>query len=242
MNRENGDALIVCQNAAFGYNGHNVVRGLSFAVLPGDYLCVVGENGSGKTTLVKGILGLLPPLEGSVSLAIRGKGTGYLSQESPSRKDFPAGVREVVLSGMAGRMGLRPFYSRREKEIAGENMRLLEIEDLQNRCFRELSGGQRRRVLIARSLCAGNTVLALDEPAAGLDPLVKAELYELLDTLNKETNIAVIMVTHDMEAAVKYANRILHVEKEQRFFGEIQEYLQSDTGKKFCTKGGRSND
>jgi zinc transport system ATP-binding protein len=236
--------MITCENVSFGYNGHRVVRGLSFTVQAGDYLCVVGENGSGKTTLLKGVLGLLSPLEGSLTFAasMKGKGTGYLSQQSAAKKDFPAGVREVVLSGMTGGMGLRPFYSRREKETAEENMRLLEIADLKNRCFRELSGGQQRRALIARALCATQTLLALDEPASGLDPLVTAELYALLQKLNHETGIAIIMVTHDTEAAVRYASHILHVSGEQRFFGGSAAYTQSETGKQFCKTGGNYHD
>lgn len=246
MNGEGTENLITCQNASFGYNGHGVVHGLSFMVRAGDYLCIVGENGSGKTTLVKGILGLLSPLEGGVTLApvMKGKGIGYLSQQSAAQKDFPAGVREVVLSGMSGRMGLRPFYSRKEKERAEENMRLLEITELKNRCFRELSGGQQRRVLIARALCATGTLLALDEPASGLDPLVTAELYALLQKLNQETGITIIMVTHDTEAALRYASRILHVAHTQCFFGGVSDYMRSETGKLFSgfSKRRQSND
>ena len=244
MKQEGADNMIVCRDASFGYNGYAVVRGLSFVVQAGDYLCVVGENGSGKTTLIKGLLGLLSPLEGSVSFAgaIRGTGIGYLSQQNAAKKDFPAGVREVVLSGMAGGMGLRPFYSRGEKETAEENMRHLEIGELKKRCFRELSGGQQRRVLIARALCATRSALVLDEPAAGLDPLVTAELYTLLQKLNHETGITIIMVTHDTEAAARYADHILHIAGEQRFFGGTSAYLRSDTGMQFTGKGGQSND
>jgi zinc transport system ATP-binding protein len=188
-------------------------------------------------------LGLINPLEGSVTFAAgtREKGIGYLSQQSAAQKDFPAGVREVVLSGMSGGMGLRPFYSRREKETADANMRRLEITDLQNRCFRELSGGQQRRVLLARALCATHSLLALDEPAAGLDPLVTAELYALLEKLNHETGISIIMVTHDTEAALRYANHMLHVAGTQLFFGETAAYSRSDTAKQFL-KGRQSND
>ena len=244
MSEKGADDLIRCENASFGYNGYRVVRGLSFAVRAGDYLCVVGENGSGKTTLLKGALGLLPPLEGGVTLsaAMKGAGIGYLSQQSAARTDFPAGVREIVLSGLTGGMGLRPFYSRAEKEAAEENMRRLEITGLKNRCFRELSGGQQRRALIARALSATQTVLALDEPASGLDPLVTAELYALLHKLNRETGIAIVMVTHDTAAAIRYASRILHVAGRQLFFGGSAEYTQSETGKQFCNQGGDHHD
>ncbi|MDR1218712.1 MAG: metal ABC transporter ATP-binding protein [Treponema sp.] len=253
------DAILTCQNVSFGYDGHVVVHNLTFSVAKEDYLCIVGENGSGKSTLIKGILRLIAPLQGSVTINAgasapnRGKGcrgariqggeTGYLSQASAAKKDFPAGVSEIVLSGMAGRMGLRPFYSRKEKETAASVMQRLNIVDLRRRCFRELSGGQQRRVLIARALCAvlssgaaslndaartaARKMLVLDEPAAGLDPLVTAEVYELLQTLNTEIGIAIVMVSHDIESALKYARHVLHITPTRCFYGTTDEYRQS---------------
>jgi zinc transport system ATP-binding protein len=202
---------MVCKNLSLGYNGLAAVQGLSFEVRRGDYLCVVGENGSGKTTLLLGLLGLLSPLEGTV---VRGAGTtgiGYLPQEIAVKNDFPGGVREIVLSGLAGGMVLRPFDSPGEKLRAERAMERLGIGGLRRRCFRELSGGQKRRVLIARALCASETVLVLDEPAAGLDPGAAAELYKLLEGLNREQGLTIIMVTHDLDAAETYANRILRL-------------------------------
>jgi zinc transport system ATP-binding protein len=235
--------LIRCKDAAFGYDGHIAAEGISFSVRSGDYLCIVGENGSGKSTLVKGILRLIPPLRGSIHFDERIKAgrIGYLSQQMAAKKDFPAGAYEIVLSGCIGALGARPFYSRKEKETALENIDLLGIGDLKNRCFRELSGGQQRRVLIARSLCAmgeknprreaeaPERLLVLDEPASGLDPLVSAGLYGLLKKINKEMGITIIMVSHDVRAAEKYANLMLHMRKEGCFFGAVSEYVRSGT-------------
>ncbi|MDR1210940.1 MAG: ATP-binding cassette domain-containing protein [Spirochaetaceae bacterium] len=226
--------LIACQNVSFGYDGHSVVSGLSFTIHKGDYLCVIGGNGSGKTTLVKGLLRLLRPIQGSIVFSddLKKSATGYLSQQSAAKKDFPAGVAEIVLSGMTGGMGLRPFYSRKEKAAARENMRRLEIADLSNRCFRELSGGQQRRVLIARALSAlgvsgdreRTTLLVLDEPDSGLDAEVTVELYRLLSKLNEETGTTIITVTHDLQAAEKYAGHVLRLEDGGYFFGSAAEY------------------
>ncbi|GHV66239.1 zinc ABC transporter ATP-binding protein [Spirochaetia bacterium] len=240
MEKKDADSIITCQNVSLGYDGQSIVHGLSFSIDSGDYLCIVGENGCGKTTLIKALLRLLKPMEGSIhfSAAIKENKIGYLSQQSAAKKDFPAGVREVVLQGMIGAMGLRPFYTRREKEIAAENMKRLEITDLQNRCFRELSGGQQRRVLIARALCAAETALVLDEPAAGLDPVVSVELYDYLKKLNREWGITIVMVTHDIEAAVTHASKILHIKNEGHFFGETAEYIKSEAGKDFFKTGG----
>ncbi|MDR2192983.1 MAG: ATP-binding cassette domain-containing protein [Treponema sp.] len=246
------DAIVTCQNASFGYDGHIVVHNLTFSVEQGDYLCIVGENGSGKSTLIKGIVRLITPLQGSIVInaggmaegkaaprAMRRSAVGYLSQAAAAKKDFPAGVAEIVFSGMTGGMGLRPFYSRQEKELAEKTMRRLAITALRNRCFRELSGGQQRRVLIARALCAvlrddpagednaRRNMLVLDEPAAGLDPLVTAEVYELLQTLNAELGIAIIMVSHDIDSALQYARHILHITAAGSFYGTQDEYTRS---------------
>jgi zinc transport system ATP-binding protein len=228
--------LIVCRDAAFGYDGHVVVGGLNFSVDSGDYLCIAGENGSGKSTLIKGLLRLIPPLEGSVTVDadVKRIETGYLSQQAAAKNDFPAGVAEIVLSGNTGSMGLRPFYSRAEKQRAEENMERLLIADLKKRCYRELSGGQQRRVLVARALCAARKLLVLDEPGAGLDPLIAAELYGLLKKSNRETGITIIMVTHDVRTAARYANKVLHVKNEQCFFGETADYMRSAVGREFC--------
>lgn len=245
------DALITCQNTSLGYEGHAVVRGLNFAVEGGDYLWVVGENGSGKTTVIKAILKLLNPLEGTIVFSgeLAHNGIGYLSQLSAPKKDFPAGVREIVLSGNLNQMGFRPFYSVKEKKLAEDAMDRLGIKNLAKNCYRELSGGQQRRVLLARALVSARAefsgtpadsaeknsrrLLVLDEPAASLDPLVTAEVYELLKNLNQETGITIIMVSHDTRAAARYANRILHIENGEGFFSGTAEYLSSDIGKKF---------
>jgi zinc transport system ATP-binding protein len=226
--------LIRCEAAAFGYNGQVVVDGISFAVEEGDYLCVAGENGSGKSTVIKGLLRLIAPLEGRVTIdsSLR-HGIGYLSQQEAAKKDFPAGVWEIVLSGYVGRLGLRPFFTRNEKEAARTHLARLGIEHLCGACFRELSGGQQRRVLLARALCASERLLVLDEPAAGLDPLVSAELHALLGSLNREMGVTIIMVTHALPAALPSATRILHLKNKLCFFGDTASYRASPAGRTF---------
>jgi zinc transport system ATP-binding protein len=231
----------MCRRAVFGYEGEAAVSALDFEVNSGDYLCVVGENGSGKSTLIKGLLKLLAPLAGSV---VYGDGLqpgdiGYLPQQTPAQKDFPAGVYEVVLSGRLGSRGLRPFYSKKDKEMAIENMERLGLTSLANKCYRELSGGQQQRVLLARALCSTRRLLLLDEPVAGLDPIVTGELYSLIKQINDDMGVTVIMVSHDIHSAIKYAKTILHLRSRQAFFGSAQEYAASDIGSKFI--GGDSN-
>ena len=137
------DILLACRDASLGYEHRALLEYLTFIVRAGDYLCVVGENGSGKSTLMKSLLGLLPPLAGTIDCpAQRAGAIGYLPQQTSAQRDFPATVSEVVLSGFANKRGLHFFYSAAEKSAALMNMGKLGVLELQNRCYRELSGGQ----------------------------------------------------------------------------------------------------
>ncbi len=241
-------ALITCKDLTLGYESIPVARHLSFTVEEGDYLCILGENGSGKSTLMKTLLGLQAPLAGSVTYGggLRQNQIGYLPQQTPLQRDFPASVQEVVLSGCLGRCGWRPFFSQEEKALAARNMERLGITGLARRCYRELSGGQQQRVLLARALCATQKLLLLDEPAAGLDPKVTAGLYDLIAGLNRKDGITILMISHDMAAAARYASRILHLgEGQTLFFGTAAEYRTSPAGLLFASlhntrKGGDS--
>lgn len=226
-------ALITIQDLSLGYDSDVILEGLSFEVNTGDYLCIVGENGSGKTTLMKTLLHLQEPIRGQILFGegLKRNEIGYLPQQTIVQKDFPASVREIVLSGCQGRLGLRPFYSAGEKELAKTNMERMDITDLAGRSFRELSGGQKQRVLLARALCATQKVILLDEPVAGLDPVVTMEMYELISRLNQE-GITIIMISHDIAAAARYATHILHIGNDI-FFGTKDEYLKSSTGREF---------
>jgi zinc transport system ATP-binding protein len=224
------------KNLKVGYEKDIVGENISFTVNPGDYLCIVGENGSGKSTLMKTLLHLIKPLDGEI---LTGDGllkneVGYLPQQTVVQRDFPASVREIVISGCQAHMGFRPFYGKKEKDLAKENMERMGISDLANHCYRELSGGQQQRVLLARALCATRKLLVLDEPVSGLDPKVTSEMYELIDKLNKE-GVTIIMVSHDISAAIKYASHILHMGKTV-FFGNKEAYLQSPEGKAFLAE------
>lgn len=229
-------ALISCRDASFSYETIPVIAGLDFSVQRGDYLCVVGENGSGKSTLLRGLAGLKAPSSGTVELGegLSSTQTGYLPQQTAAQRDFPASVWEVALSGNQGQRGWRPGYSRADRARTMDALRSLGLEDLKGRCFRELSGGQQRRVLLARALCATQALLLMDEPVAGLDPVVTAEFYQLVEQVNRQRGITVVMVSHDIPSAVKYASHILHLgTRRQLFFGSTGDYLQSDVGRRF---------
>lgn len=227
---------IECRNLALGYEKRAVAEDINFTVNKGDYLCILGENGSGKSTLIKTLLGLTRPLSGEMQFGDRlsAKDIGYLPQQTLAQRDFPASVWEIVLSGCLNRSGLKPFYSRLEKEIARENMEQLGISHLAKKCYRELSGGQQQRVLLARALCATRKMLLLDEPVAGLDPKATAEMYEVIYELNQKHGITIIMVSHDIMAAVPYASHVLHLSNKPLFFGTKEDYVKSPVGQVYA--------
>ena len=221
-------SYIECNNLSLGYDGKAVVEGLNFKIGKGDYLCVLGENGAGKSTLIKTILGLIDKVSGDIIYAdgLKAYEIGYLPQQTVVQKDFPATVGRVVLSGTLAASGFKPFYGKREKELARQKMEELDIWELKKKCYRNLSGGQQQRVLLARALCATSKVILLDEPVTGLDPKVTADFYELLKQLN-DKGITVIMVSHDLHA-VSYATHILYIDSDDSFYGTKKEFLNSD--------------
>lgn len=228
-------SLIACKEVSFGYEGNIAVSGLNFEVNNGDYLCIVGENGSGKSTLIKGLLRLKQPLAGNIIISdeVKADEIGYLPQQTAMQKDFPASVYEVVISGRLNRRNFRPFYSKTDKESAEENMVRLNVQDLRKKSYMSLSGGQQQRVLLARALCATKKMLLLDEPVTGLDPIVTQDLYNQIYKINKEIGITIIIVSHDIQSAIKYASHILHLKNSQVFFGSVNDYINSTLGREF---------
>ena len=224
--------LIRCEKLTLAYNGKAVLDKLSFQVRSGDYLCILGENGSGKSTLLRTLLGLKAPESGTVRFApdLRKNQIGYLPQQTAAQKDFPAS-----LSGCLGRCGRRPYYSNKEKQAARDAMKKMDLETLENRCYRELSGGQQQRVLLARAFCAAQRLLLLDEPASALDPQMTAEMYLQIEALHR-SGVTVIMISHDVDAAARYAGKILLLGRE-RYYGPKVCFVESGVGKRFLGRG-----
>ena len=233
--------ILKCENAAFSYDGRTIAENINFQIEEGDYLCILGENGSGKTTLINAILGLKKVAEGKIVYGedVKAENIGYLPQKSGSGADFPACVREIVRTGFLGKRGFRFYYSKEERQRAEDVMCKLGIAEFAKSSFMELSGGQQKRVLLARALCSTENLLILDEPTAALDPIVTEELYEMTKELNSKEKISVIMVSHDVSAATKYANKILHIKHEQLFFGTTEDYLKTELAKAYL--GGHGN-
>ena len=231
--------LLACRDVSLGYEGQSVLTHLDLSIRAGDYLCIVGDNGSGKSTLLRCLLGLLPPLSGEIwrSPELQKGAIGYLPQQTQAQRDFPATVYEVVLSGYLNQKGFRFFYTAAQKSGALMNMGKLGILELRDKCYRELSGGQQQRVLLARALCAARRLLILDEPITGLDPAAAQDLYKTLAYLNEKEGMAVVMVTHDLKAALRSARTVLHIGRDSWFYGTTAEYLASPQGRRFREEG-----
>ena len=225
-------AQIICKDLSLGYEGETVCEGLNIEINKGDYLCIVGDNGSGKTTFTRALLSLTPAISGTISFGdgVSRRDVGYLPQQSELQKDFPASVEEVVLSGCTARLGRRFFMGRGERLEAMQNMKMMNVYDLAKKSYSTLSGGQMQRVLLARALCAANKVLILDEPVSGLDPNASADMYETIHHLNKHTGITIIMVTHDIDNALRDATKVLKISKEPTLYTSVEEYKLSLSG------------
>ena len=219
--------FIKANNVSLGYEGKCFVENINFTIEEGDYVCIVGENGSGKSSLIKTLVGLNRCMKGNIEFsdAIQKREIGYMPQRSEYNKDFPALVKEIVLSGCLSQGKFCPFYTKEQKNLALKNMEKLGIIDIAKKSFRELSGGQQQRVLLARALCATKNLIILDEPVTGLDPTATAEFYKFLKEINDE-GITIIMVSHDVDVALQYANKVLHVSHNTTFFGNVEAYLE----------------
>ena len=221
--------LIECKRLSVGYDKKVVCKDINFKVEEGDYLCILGENGSGKSTLLKTILGLNKAVFGKVIFekSLSKNKLGYLPQQNDFQKDFPATVKEVIMSGFISQMGLRPFYNNAEKNKANGIIEFLGLENLTKNGFKELSGGQQQRVLLARALCATDKILVLDEPTNGLDSKTTNQFYKLLKNLNN-SGLTIIMVSHNLDKVMEYASHIVYLKDSMIFNGTKQEFESSD--------------
>jgi len=224
------EPVLSARNVTLGYGGAAVVENVSFDLIRGEILCLIGANGSGKSTLIKGILGLIPVHKGSIELKCGRDSLSYLAQLNTADRDFPATVREIVLSGTQVRGRRLPFYTRKDREQAEEAMRLLKIDSLASRRIGNLSGGQQQRVLLARAIARRPEVLILDEPCSALDPAITEELYQLFSSLRDTLGLSILISTHDWDYVARCGDRVLELKQEMEFIGDTDEWLRRKGG------------
>lgn len=234
--------LIKAENLTKRFSGNTVFENINFTVNKGEFFHILGENGTGKTTLIKLILGLIDASDGKITYSnMRKNEIGYLPQFSDVDFDFPASVSEVIMSGFLNRRGILPIYKAEQRKKAHQIMAKLHIEELKQKPFSVLSGGQRQRVLLARALCATGGVLLLDEPLTALDPVATAQFFEIVEELKRD-GYTLIMISHDIHCAIKYADKILHLGKDEIFYGAAKDYPSSHLGKHMLERGHHHND
>lgn len=214
--------ILSVKDLTVSYGRVPALENVSLDVEEGQYLCLVGNNGSGKSTLLKAVMGLVPFDKGSISIPLSPDEISYLPQQNPVEKGFPATVKEVVLTGTQ-KSGKRlcTFYSKEDKELARRAIETMGIEKIASKRVGCLSGGQQQRVMIARSICRNPRLLFLDEPCAGLDAQISAEIYTMLKGFNKR-GMTVVMVSHDMEEIGKYADRVVVINQKIEFDGDAE--------------------
>lgn len=210
-------SVIKLEQVGFRYNSHWVLKNISFDIRKGEFLGIIGPNGSGKTTLVKVIDGILRPQEGEVRIS--GVSGGSLKRSDLAKiiavvaQDFqmifPFSVHEVVLMGRAPHLNKWRFEGETDFRIAREAMEMTDTLHLMNRSMAALSGGERQRVLIARALAQQPQIMLLDEPTAFLDIKHQVDFFDLIKTLNKNRELTVVAITHDINLAALYCDRIV---------------------------------
>ncbi len=226
--------LIECSNLKIGYN-NRVLNTINLTINSSDFICIVGNNGTGKSTLIKTLLKLIPSLGGKIlfDIEIKKSSIGYLTQDLQVKDNFPATVYEIVISGCIGKMGKKLFYTKKEKELALKYMEYLGITHLKNKPFKGLSGGEQQRTLIARALCSTDKLLFLDEPLQGLDMNAAKNLYNILSKINKEEDVTIVMITHNIDIAINHINKVIYLGHDETFIGTPSEYKNSQYAKNY---------
>jgi len=230
VNRNETNCALAVRDVTLSYGGRPVVERVSFELRKGEILCLIGANGSGKSTLIKGILGLMPVSKGKIELKCGREKLAYLAQLNTAERDFPATVKEIVLSGTQ-KPGFRlPFYTKEDRQRAQEAMHLMKIDQFASRRIGNLSGGQQQRVLLARAIARKPEALILDEPCSALDPAITKELYDLFDSLRDELGLSILISTHDWDYVARSGDRVLVLNREMEFIGEKEEWLRRKGG------------
>lgn len=233
---ENQSPIIEIKNLSYKYTSEEVLTNINLTIEKGDFLAILGPNGSGKSTLMKLMLKLLKKQKGEILLY----GTpiekfqawekiGYVPQKANAfNTGFPATVYEVVRSGLTKKMGLFHFFPKDIKEQVKKVLKSVDMEQFMNRNIGELSGGQQQRVFIARALISEPDIILLDEPTVGVDQKRVASFVNLLERLNKEENITLVMVTHDLNAILEKVSHIAWLNRTIQFHGTTDEFKKMD--------------
>jgi len=219
---------LAVRNLWSGYDGKPVLEAVNFQIDRGDMVGIIGPNGSGKSTLIKTVLGLIKPMRGEISILGNGAAdrelVGYTPQTELVDWDFPVSVADVALMGRYSRRGLFKRTTKEDREAADAALEQVKMHDLRDRLIGELSGGQRRRVLLARAMAHSPELLLLDEPMAGLDATAQHQLLDLLDEL-RDKGATVVLSTHDLSCVSSRCDKAACLNRKLIAFGKPSEVL-----------------
>jgi len=230
------DQVISCRTVDVSINGRPVLEQITFSVETGQLVGIIGPNGAGKTTLLRAILGLVPIDRGSILVlglpvaqvtSRRGK-IGYMPQRQLFEKHFPFSVADVVHSGLLNRSTIFKRIEKADQRVM-EALALVGMENFARRPFKDLSGGEQQRVLLARSLVRNPELLLLDEPNAGLDFPAQQKFLDLLQRLRNERKLAIILVSHDLLSAASFVDLLICINRVMHLHGHPGEVLKSAT-------------
>ena len=219
-------AAVSVSGLSVSYQSVVAVADVTFDVCCGEFFCITGPNGSGKSSLVKALAGVVRHDSGSIVISIPKERISYVSQNSTIMKGFPASVEEIIMTGRLRAGKILPFYNSDDKRAVASVIRQLDIERLRSRRINELSGGELRRVLIARALCSEPLLLILDEPGAGLDEGSSHALDNTLSDLCRSNGLTVIMVTHDISTVRNCADRVAVMNTGLDFVGSAERWAE----------------
>lgn len=223
--------LIKLNNVAVGYDRHVILRGINVELQRGTFTGLLGANGTGKSTLLKTVVGIIPPVEGTVELAqMDGKPAviGYVPQREALDPIFLLSAFEVVLMGCCGRVRPGRRLGHAEKEWAHDCLRRAGADEFARQRFSQLSGGQKQRVLIARALATRPDMLLLDEPTAGIDTAATLAIMDLLRQVHQQQRLTILMVNHDLPVVRKYVEQVVWLHEGQVLQGSVQELLSRE--------------
>ncbi len=237
--------LIAVRNVSFRFDSIPVLEDVTFPILPGDFLAIIGPNGSGKTTLIKIILGLLEPSRGVVQ--IMGKPLdgfsdwqkiGYVPQKATHIDPFfPVSVKEVVAMGLLSRRRLAGYKRREEDSLIQKALEQVGMVDFENRRIGTLSGGQQQRVFIARAIVNQPRILFLDEPTTGVDSETQGHFYDMLGTLHRKQEITIVLITHEIGIINKHVNRVACLSQKLIYHGTHEAFCRSEAFKEMLAGG-----
>ncbi|MBC7326856.1 metal ABC transporter ATP-binding protein [bacterium] len=227
-----GKPTLEFRDVYLGYRGEVILPSVNLVIEEGDFIGIVGPNGAGKTTLLRAIAGILKPLKGEIIIHKPNLAIGYVPQRSLLDETYPLTALEIVCMGLYRKVGLLRSV-RKYIGKAREALRVVGLEGIEGKLYRELSGGQKQKVLLARALVSEPEILLLDEPITDLDVASQKSMMDFLSQLNKERGMTILLVSHLLDVVAERAEKIVMLGDGRVVSGKKEEILSPQMLKEF---------